>query len=74
LPRGGLYIAGGLATRMMARMRSRFLTGFLAKGRMQRVLLEVPVHIVLDPQVGLRGAAARVFAEMSRFPEQQLLL
>ena len=74
LPRGGLYIAGGLATRMMARMRSRFLAAFLAKGRMQRVLLEVPVHIVLDPQVGLRGAAARVFAEMSRFPEQQLLL
>lgn len=64
LPRAGLYIAGGLATRMMERMRARFLRAFLAKGRMRGVLEDVPVHVVLDPQVGLRGAAARVFAEM----------
>lgn len=64
LPRAGLYIAGGLATRMMERIRARFLAAFLAKGRMRGVLQEVPVHVVLDPEVGLRGAAARVFAEM----------
>ncbi len=64
LPRAGLYIAGGLATRMMTRVRARFLAAFLAKGRMRGVLHDVPVHVVLDPQVGLRGAAARVFAEM----------
>ena len=64
LPRAGLYIAGGLATRMIDRMRARFLSAFLAKGRMRGVLEEMPVHMVIDPQVGLRGAAARVFAEM----------
>ena len=65
LPRGGLYVAGGLAGRMMPRMRARFLPAFLAKGRMQGVLRELPIHVVLDPQVGLRGAAACIFAEMS---------
>jgi len=62
LPRGGLYLAGGMAPRLRALVESRLLATFLAKGRMAPVLARIPVRLVLDGQVGLRGAAARVVA------------
>jgi glucokinase len=41
-------------------VEQRLITSFSAKGRMQSVLSRIPVDLVLDGQVGLRGAAARV--------------
>lgn len=60
LPSGGLFLAGGLAPRVRAVVEQRLITSFSAKGRMQSVLSRIPVDLVLDGQVGLRGAAARV--------------
>jgi glucokinase len=60
LPSGGLFLAGGLAPRVRTVLERRLLASFLAKGRMQAVLSRIPVALVLDGQVGLRGAAARV--------------
>ena len=60
LPSGGLFLAGGLAPRLRVVVEQRLLPSFLAKGRMQAVLSNIPVDLVLDGQVGLRGAAARV--------------
>ena len=60
LPSGGLFLAGGLAPRVREVVERRFLGSFLAKGRMRGVLANIPVDLVLDGQVGLRGAAARV--------------
>ena len=34
-----------------------FLTNFTQKGRMGSLLEEIPVHIILNQQVGLIGAA-----------------
>ena len=62
LPTGGLYLAGGMAPRLRELVESRLLDAFLAKGRMRRVLARIPVRLVLDGHVGLRGAAARVVA------------
>jgi glucokinase len=57
LPYGGFYIAGGIAAKILPLMRDgRFLSAFKQKGRMSSVLENIPVHIVLNPQVGLLGS------------------
>lgn len=58
LARGGLYIAGGIAPKIQERLRQGpFLKAFLDKGRMRHQLEQIPVRIVLNPRVGLWGAA-----------------
>lgn len=58
LPYGGLYIAGGIAAKNLTLMTNGlFLDAFTHKGRMSKLLEDIPVHIVLNPQVGLIGAA-----------------
>ncbi|MEH2120233.1 glucokinase [Nostoc sp.] len=60
LPYGGLYVAGGIAPKILPLMQdSSFLLNFTQKGRMRRLLEEIPVYIILNPQVGLIGAALR---------------
>lgn len=57
LPRGGIYLAGGIATKLLARMQSGgFLRSFLDKGRYAELLAGLPLHIVTHPNVGLLGA------------------
>jgi glucokinase len=59
LPYGGVYLAGGIAAKILPLIQEndRFLNAFKQKGRMSPLLERVPVHIVLNPQVGLQGAA-----------------
>ncbi|BBD61272.1 glucokinase [Nostoc sp. HK-01] len=58
LPYGGLYIAGGIAPKILPLIQNgNFLLNFTQKGRMRSLLEEVPVYIILNPQVGLIGAA-----------------
>lgn len=57
LPYGGLYIAGGIAAKNLPLMRQGFLPAFLRKGRMNSLLEQIPVRVVLNPQVGLLGSA-----------------
>lgn len=58
LPYGGLYVAGGIAAKNLALMQSGvFMKAFLDKGRVSSLLERVPVHVVLNPKVGLIGAA-----------------
>ncbi len=58
LPYGGLYIAGGVVTKNLdLLLNSSFLRSFLDKGRVSPVLTRIPIHIVMNPQVGLIGAA-----------------
>lgn len=57
LSRGGVYITGGIAPKLLPKLRDgAFLRAFLDKGRMRDVVAEVPVHVVLDPDVPLLGA------------------
>lgn len=57
LPRGGIYITGGIAAKIAAQLqRGEFLAAFLAKGRLGDLLATLPVHIVLNRNVGLKGA------------------
>ncbi len=57
LPYGGLYIAGGIAAKILPLMTSgSFLDAFQQKGRLSPLLKNIPVNIVLNPQVGLLGS------------------
>lgn len=56
---GGVYVAGGIAPRVVERLKSGpFLTAFRDKGRMSELLSRIPVYVVMSPNVGLVGAAA----------------
>ena len=57
LPRGGIYVAGGIAAKISAIMqRGEFMRAFLDKGRYTGLLASLPLHIVTNQQVGLLGA------------------
>lgn len=57
LPRGGIYVAGGIAAKIAAQMQQGcFLPAFGNKGRYAEFLASIPLHIVINPQVGLLGA------------------
>ncbi len=58
LPYGGLYIAGGIAPKILSLIQNgSFLLNFSQKGRMRSILEDIPVHVVLNQDVGLIGAA-----------------
>jgi glucokinase len=60
LPYGGLYIAGGIAAKNLPLLADgTFITAFNHKGRVSNLLGKIPVHVILNPQVGLIGAAAQ---------------
>ncbi|MDY7020989.1 MAG: glucokinase [Cyanobacteriota bacterium] len=57
LPYGGVYVAGGIAAKNLPLMEQDiFMKAFNAKGRMSPLMAKIPVHIVLNPKVGLLGA------------------
>lgn len=58
-PRGGLYIAGGVAHHLQSRMTApRFMEAALDKGRMRGVVERTPIHLVTCSRLGLQGALA----------------
>lgn len=55
---GGLFVGGGIAPKILTQLQqSRFMEGFLHKGRMRQALESVPVHVVLNDKTALLGAA-----------------
>jgi glucokinase len=56
---GGLYVGGGIAPKILPKLRSGgFLSSFRAKGRLSRLVEQIPVKIILEPKTALLGAAA----------------
>ena len=54
-----MVIAGGLGLRLMNHLpRSGFRDRFIAKGRFERRMDDMPVKLITHPQPGLFGAAA----------------
>ena len=55
---GGIFIGGTIASRNVDRMKDPvFMRSFLDKGRMETLLKDVPVKIILNDDCGLIGAA-----------------
>jgi glucokinase len=55
---GGVYLGGGIPPRILPALeRESFLEAFHHKGRLGDVLADVPVHIILDSDIAVFGAA-----------------
>ena len=55
---GGIFIGGSIAAKIVPRMKDPiFMQSFLDKGRMQSLLRDMPVKIVLNDDSGILGAA-----------------
>ena len=58
LARGGVFLAGGIAGKNVTRFTDgRFARAFTRKGRFAKLLEEIPVDLIVNPKVGLLGAA-----------------
>ena len=58
LPYGGVHIAGGIAPKLINELKaSDFLKSFKAKGRMSELMEKFPVSVIMDTEVGVKGAA-----------------
>ncbi len=57
--RGGVYLAGGIAPKILAKLTDgKFRGAFIDKGRFRGLMETIPVWVVTHPEVGLLGAAA----------------
>jgi glucokinase len=58
LATGGVFLVGGIAKAMAAKLRDGiFISAFRDKGRMGELLRKIPVNVVVNPHIGLIGAA-----------------
>ncbi|WP_437719785.1 glucokinase [Sorangium sp. So ce861] len=55
---GGVFVLGNIARNLVTARRELFMKSFLKKGRLTPLLEGVPVAVVTDPLVGVRGALA----------------
>jgi glucokinase len=59
---GGLYIGGGIAPRILEKLKDgTFMKAFTDKGRLSQLLINMPVRVILESRAAVLGAAA--FAE-----------
>lgn len=57
---GGLFVGGGIAPKIIDRLKSGpFMESFTNKGRLSPLLELMPVHVILDADAALMGAARR---------------
>jgi glucokinase len=58
MARGGVYLGGGIAPRILDRLKTGgFLQAFFDKGRMRHLLEAMPVRVILNDKASLLGAA-----------------
>ena len=56
---GGMYLGGGIAPRILTKMKDgTFMKAFTEKGRLSDLLAHIPVRIILESRAALLGAAA----------------
>lgn len=56
---GGLYIGGGIAPRILEKLKDgTFMKAFTDKGRLSQLLINMPVRVILESRAAVLGAAA----------------
>lgn len=55
---GGVFVAGNIGRTLIPARKELFIEAFRKKGRFTGLLSDVPVAVVTDPMVGVRGALA----------------
>ena len=69
----GVYLAGGIAEKLIDWMQKPvFKKAFLEKGRMSQVVAKMPVFLVTDDTLGLRGAMNQNFIAWHGRQESEL--
>jgi len=67
LARGGVYVAGGIAVKILEKLKDgSFVRAFCAKANFGILLNQIPIYVVLNTDVPLLGAAVRVVAVEGR--------
>jgi len=62
LATGGVYLAGGIPRRILPWLQKPgFHKSFVNKGRFAEILSRIPLHVVLNPDAALIGAAWQAF-------------
>ena len=62
LATGGIYLGGGIAPKILPKLKEAiFLKSFTAKGRMRELLEKIPVRVILNDKAALIGAAHFAF-------------
>jgi glucokinase len=60
---GGVYLGGGIPPHILPALQGGpFMDAFRSKGRMSRLMEEIPVRVILNPKVALLGAACHGMA------------
>ena len=58
LATGGVFLGGGIPPRILPALESEtFLNAIQSKGRMSKLVSRMPVHVILNPEAALLGAA-----------------
>lgn len=58
LSTGGVYLGGGIPPRIQSELENeRFLNAFLKKGRFSKMMQEIPIYMIQNPEAALLGAA-----------------
>lgn len=58
LATGGIYLGGGIPLRILPALRNNlFMETFRRKGRMSKLMEDIPVHVILNPKAAVLGAA-----------------
>ena len=71
LAQGGVYLSGGIAPKMLAFLQQpEVLQAFSDKPPMRELLQRMPLHVVLNEQLGLHGAAT-LAAQLCRAQSEQ---
>jgi len=59
LSAGGLYVGGGIAPRLLEKLKDgAFMKAFTDKGRLSQLLINMPVRVILESRAAVLGAAA----------------
>jgi glucokinase len=57
LATGGVYVGGGIAPKILPVIKQHFMDAFTTKGRYSGLMEQMPVHVILNEQAALIGAA-----------------
>jgi len=68
----GVYVGGGIAPRILPRLKSgEFVRSFRDKGRLSPLLEKIPVRVILEPRAALLGAAAYAASRETSAPRRK---
>ncbi len=55
----GVYVGGGIAPKLITKLKDgTFMKAFTNKGRYKRLMSQMPVHVIMNQQTALLGAAS----------------